>query len=206
MTDPPVPHQVPQFDPARLLALRARAELVFRNPQQGPARFKTAAGVLCAFYQALGADDAFWGAVAGLVGDPDVGRILEAPADFEDQEYELLLQAGVDPSTAVALAADLKSGIDRYQPGSVPAVQAIRAAVRQLGAAVCAAENDLDGPQTPPQQRSRLKLLARALNVAGAIVSIALNIPLAFVVSAVAGLIVVAGATADYLADRPNDG
>jgi hypothetical protein len=205
LTDPTVLHQASQFDPTRLLALRARAELVFRNPRQDPDRYKTAAAVLCAFYRALDEDDAFWDAVAGLVGDPDVRRILDVPADFEDQEYDLLLRAGVEPLTAVALAADLKSEMDRYQPASVPEVQTIRAAVRQLGAAVCAAENDLDGAKTAPQ-RSRLKLLGRALDVAGAIVSIGLNVSVALLISAVAGLIVVARNTVEYVAERPNDG
>lgn len=145
----------------------------------------------------------------GLAGDPDVRQILQAPADFEVQEYGLLIQAGVDQITALALAADLKSGIDRYQPGSLPAVQAIRDAVRQLGDAVCAAENEIDDAQPPRQRHSKVKLLARALNVAGLIVSMALNITLALafgVISVIAGLMTVSGAVADYLADRPNDG
>jgi hypothetical protein len=209
LTDPQVPHQAPQFDPARLLALRARADLLFRVPQQGSFDLKTAARVLCAFYQALDGDDVFWDAVAGLVGDSDVRRILEAPADFEVQEYTLLAQAGVDPVTALGLAADLKSGIDRYQPGSMPALQDIRAAVRRLGEAVCATVDQIDDVQPPAQRRSKVKLLARALNVAGLIVSMGLNIPLALafgVISVIAGLLGVSGAVADYFADRSNDG
>jgi hypothetical protein len=165
--------------------------------------------VLCAFYQALETDDAFWGAVAGLVDDPGIRRILEAPADFEVQEYTLLAGAGVDPVTALELAADLKSGIDRYQPGSLPSLQLIRAAVRRLGEEVCAVANEIDDAQPPAQRHSRVKLLAKALNVAGLIISIGLNIPLALafaVLSVIAGLVMVSGAVADYLADRPNDG
>lgn len=209
LSDPQEPPQAPQFDPAPLLALRERADLLFRVPQQGSFDLKTAARVLCAFYKALERDDDFWGAVGSIVGDPDVQRILQAPADFEVQEYVLLAQAGVDHVTALGLAADLKSGLDRYQPGSMPGLPDIRDAVRRLGEAVCAAESGLGDDEPPAQRHRKVKLLARALNVAGLIVSIGLNIPLTLVfavVSVIAGLMSVSGAVADYLADHPNDG
>lgn len=193
MTEPPVPHQDSPFDPTRLLELRARADLVLRNAGDEPDRLKAAAAVLCAFYQALDTDAAFWSAVEEILGNQDVQRILQVPADFEDEEYDILLRAGVDPLTAAALAADLQSAIDRYEPGSVPQLQTVRDAVRRLGDAVCAAESAFDSPETPRQRRPKLKLLARALNVAGAIVSIGLNVSVALLVSTVAGLIVVAG-------------
>lgn len=210
MSGPQVPHQAPQFDPSRLLELRGRADLLFRVPQQGGSvDFRTVARVLCDFYRALDADEVFWGAVAGLADNPDVRRILDAPADFEVEEYGVLTRAGVDPVTALEVAADLKSRIDRYQPGSVPAVQAIRVAVRRLGDEVCAIESKIDAPQPPRERYAKVKRLAKALGVAALVVSMALNIPLALtfgVISVVTGLMAVTAALADYLPGRPSHG
>ena len=37
-----------------------------------------------------------------ILGNQEVQRVFQ-PADFEDEEYELLLQAGVDPPTAATV-------------------------------------------------------------------------------------------------------
>jgi hypothetical protein len=204
LTDAPGPSQALPYDYTRLLQLCERAELILRDPARGADRFRAAARVLCEFYRVLEADDAFWDAVERLTeGQPDVRRLFGALEGFEDQEYELLTRVGVDELTAAELAGDLKIGLERYQPGSLPAVAAVRNDVRRIGEAICAAENDLDDRQ---RRRSRLKLLARALHIAAAISAIGVNIPAAVVPSVVAGLIAAASAAADFFRERENDG
>lgn len=207
MTDVPVPPQAAQYDYTPLLQRYERAALILRNPGRKADRFSTAARALCEFYRVLDEDNAFWDEVGRVTGDqPDVRRLFGNLAGFEDQEYEILTRAGVDKFTAAELAGDLKVQLDRYQPGDLPAAQNLKNDLQRIGQAVCAVENELGNRQP----RRWLKLLSRALSIAGAIVTVAADIPLtlavAGVASVVAGVLMAMQTAADCLADGLNDG
>jgi hypothetical protein len=203
------------YNGSRLLELYDRAALILRNTQQGPERFGLAAAVLCDFFQTVASDDAFWGLLGNLVdSQPDVDRILEALDDFEDDEYQLLVAAGVDELTAADLAGSLRRKLEQYRPGSVPATQDIRNGIGQMAGAICNAQNELavlqQGREARRRRRSRLKLLSRCFKLAATIVTIVVDIPVVQtpvgIGSIVGGVFKAGQQVADFLADRENDG
>jgi hypothetical protein len=202
LTTTSVPPDPPPYDFTHLLTLRERADLVLRNPVRGDEQFVTAARILCQFFTDLSSDNLFWDQVQQLVPDrPEIRRLLNSLGDFEDDEYRVLTQAGLDELTAAQLAGDLKIALDGYRDAAdLPSVQVIRSNLRQLRTAICNAEVDLAQPQQPSRRRFSLKVLGRALSVAGVLVGVAVNIASHGVASVVAGLMAVPSATADVIA------
>ncbi|SOX54734.1 hypothetical protein MAAFP003_3412 [Mycobacterium ahvazicum] len=205
----------PLYDGGRLLELFDRAAIILRNTQQGPERFGLAASVLCEFFQTVVSDDNFWGVLGGVIdGQPDITEILQSLDDFEDDEYQLLVAAGVDERVAADLVRSLRRQLERYRPGSAPATQELRNGIDQMAGAVCSAQNELatiqQGKDGRRRRRAKLRLLGRCLKVAASIVTIVVDIPavptLAGIGSIVGGVLEAGQQVAEHLAESETDG
>jgi hypothetical protein len=205
----------PPYGGGQLLELFDRAAIILRNTQEGPERFALAAAVLCEFFQTVASDDNFWGVLAGVIdGQPAIAEILQGLDDFEDDEYQLLVAAGVDERVAADLVRGLGRQLERYRPGSAPATQDLRNGIGQMAVAVCNAQNDLaviqQGREARRRRRSRLRLLSRCLKVAASIVTIVVDIPVAQtpvgIGSIVGGVLEAGQQIAEHFAESENDG
>jgi hypothetical protein len=207
MSDVATPTEQPPYDYTPLLQLYERAAIILRSEGQGRDRFTAAARALCDFYNRVSSDQAFWDETARLANEGNTQRpaLLANVADFEQDEYELLVKAGVEELRASELAGNLAVYLRQYGEGAVLDLSQLRTAVDSLRDEVCKAEANI--PKDAKGWRSRLKRLSQAANVAGIIVGIAVNIASHGVASVVAGALAGSSAVTDAaLGDGHGDG
>ena len=143
-----------QFGELMALALRARV-LARRRGSEG---WRPIADALCAFFCELLEYEPFWTAAADVAAlpPPPVLEVFNTFQEFEDQEHELLVRAGLPPEDAAELVTEIASALRRYQGGDLRTVSDLRIAIGRVKQQVCDPCNDPDAPELQRRQQRRL--------------------------------------------------
>lgn len=164
------------FDYMPYLQRCERARLLLDLAQRSDEQhYAAAAHELCDFFQVLIADEVFWTVVDRVIADPpiDLGDLFASLHEFERQEFDLLLRAGVSELLAAELAGDLAAVLSRYQAGSLMPAAELRRCIDRIAIEICSAEAAL---HTQEHRGVVLRWLVRAMKAAKHVVAAGVDI------------------------------